>query len=64
VKRRHFEPEHEMFRKSFREFVKNEIAPHYDAWERIDITPKEIWKKAGAHGFLCTRADEAYGGAG
>jgi alkylation response protein AidB-like acyl-CoA dehydrogenase len=34
VKRRHFEAEHEMFRKSFREFVKNEIAPHYDAWER------------------------------
>ncbi|HTT60876.1 MAG TPA: acyl-CoA dehydrogenase family protein [Bryobacteraceae bacterium] len=61
---RHFEPEHEMFRKSFREFVSNEIAPHYDAWERAGITPKEIWKQAGAHGYLCTWADEAYGGAG
>lgn len=64
MKRRHFEPEHEMFRKSFREFVKNEIAPHYDAWERAGITPKDVWKKAGANGFLCTWADEAYGGAG
>jgi acyl-CoA dehydrogenase len=53
-----------MFRKTLREFVKNEIAPHYDAWERAGITPKEIWRQAGAHGFLCTWADEAYGGAG
>jgi long-chain-acyl-CoA dehydrogenase len=60
----HFEPEHEMFRKSFREFVRSEIAPHYDAWERAGITPKEVWKQAGAHGFLCTWADETYGGAG
>jgi acyl-CoA dehydrogenase len=64
VKRRHFEPEHDLFRKSFREFVKNEIAPHYDEWERAGITPREIWKQAGANGFLCTWADEAYGGAG
>jgi acyl-CoA dehydrogenase len=63
MKRRHFETEHEMFRKSFREFVKNEIAPHYDAWERAGLTPKEIWKQAGSNGFLCTWADEAYGGA-
>ncbi|HEY1338645.1 MAG TPA: acyl-CoA dehydrogenase family protein, partial [Bryobacteraceae bacterium] len=64
MKRRHFEPEHDLFRKSFREFVKNEIAPHYDEWERAGITPREIWKQAGANGFLCTWADEAYGGAG
>ena len=61
-RRGHFDAEHEMFRKSFREFVKNEIAPHYDDWERAGITPREIWKEAGAHGFLCTWADEAYGG--
>ena len=60
---RHFEPEHELFRKSFREFVRHEITPNYDAWERAGSTPKEIWKQAGAHGFLCTWADEAYGGA-
>jgi acyl-CoA dehydrogenase len=62
-RRGHFEAEHEMFRKSFRAFVKNEIAPRYDEWERAGITPKEIWKQAGEHGFLCTWADEAYGGA-
>jgi len=53
-----------MFRKSFREFVRHEIAPHYENWERDGVTPREIWKQAGAHGFLCTWADEAYGGAG
>jgi alkylation response protein AidB-like acyl-CoA dehydrogenase len=64
VKRTHFEPEHELFRKNFRQFMKDEVAPHYDEWERAGITPKEIWKKAGANGFLCTWADEACGGAG
>ena len=29
-RRGHFEAEHEMFRKSFRQFVRNEIAPHYE----------------------------------
>ena len=53
-----------MFRKSFREFVRNEIAPHYDEWERAGVTPREIWKTTGSLGFLCTWADEAYGGAG
>jgi acyl-CoA dehydrogenase len=53
-----------MFRKSFREFVKNEIAPHYEEWERAGLTPKTIWKEAGALGFLCSWADEAHGGAG
>ena len=53
-----------MFRKSFRQFVRNEIVPHYNDWERAGITPREIWKQAGALGFLCMWADEAYGGAG
>ncbi len=61
---RRFEPEHELFRKSFREFVRNEIAPHYEGWERAGATPREIWNQAGRHGFLCTWADEAYGGPG
>ena len=64
MKDRHFETEHDLFRKSFRQFVRNEIVPHYNDWERVGITPREIWKQAGAHGFLCTWADEAYGGAG
>src|SRR5207253_1769702 len=37
---------------------------HYDMWEREGITPKDICKRAGAHGFLCTWADEQYCGAG
>jgi alkylation response protein AidB-like acyl-CoA dehydrogenase len=64
VKRQHFEPEHDLFRKNFRQFIKDEITPHYEEWERAGITPKDIWRKAGANGFLCTWADEAYGGAG
>jgi len=64
VKRLHFEPEHDLFRKNFRQFIKDEITPHYEEWERAGIVPKDVWRKAGANGFLCTWADEAYGGAG
>ena len=31
---------------------------------RAGVAPREIWKTAGSLGFLCTWADEAYGGAG
>ena len=64
MKRSHFGPDHEIFRRSFRDFLKNEVTPHAASWERAGITPKEIWRRAGANGFLCTWADEAYGGAG
>jgi acyl-CoA dehydrogenase len=62
--RTHFQSEHELFRKGLRDFLAREVAPHSDEWERAGITPKEVWRKAGAAGFLCTWADEQYGGAG
>ncbi len=33
MKQRIFKPEHEMFRKSFRDYLKDKIIPFYDAWE-------------------------------
>ena len=63
-RRGHFDLEHNLFRKTFREFVRNEVTPHYDEWDRAGITPKSIWRLAGAHGFLCMWADESYGGPG
>jgi len=62
--RRHFEIEHGMFRRGLKEFLRREVAPHTESWERAGITPRDAWKAAGRQGFLCTWADEAYGGAG
>jgi len=59
-----FEPEHQVFRDSFRSFIENEILPFHARWEKEGIVPREIWKKAGENGFLCMDVEEKYGGAG
>ena len=57
-----FSPEHEAFRDSFRRFMDKEIAPHHEAWEEQGYVDREVWRKAGANGFLCMSMPEAYGG--
>ena len=59
-----FEPEHDLFRESFRAFVGKEIKPHFLEWEAAGIVDRELFRQAGASGFLCMDAPEAYGGGG
>jgi acyl-CoA dehydrogenase len=59
-----FREDHEMFREVARRFIENEIVPHLHEWEKAGIVPKEIWRKAGAVGLLCSTVPEEYGGAG
>ncbi|WP_176599243.1 acyl-CoA dehydrogenase family protein [Sphingobium sp. 15-1] len=59
-----FESEHEQFRDSVIRFMQNEVGPHADRWREAGIVDREIYRKAGAQGLLCTWADEKYGGAG
>lgn len=59
-----FREDHEMFREMARRFIDNEIVPHLHEWEHAGIVPKEIWRKAGEVGLLCSTVPEAYGGAG
>ena len=60
----HFEDEHEMFRDAFRTFVEREMAPHRERWEEAGIVDRELFKAAGAAGFLAMPVPEQYGGAG
>jgi acyl-CoA dehydrogenase len=59
-----FREEHETFRKAFRSFVEREVAPHQPRWREQGQVDREVWRKAGAQGFLCPWLDEKYGGAG
>ncbi|MDX1481353.1 MAG: acyl-CoA dehydrogenase family protein [Woeseiaceae bacterium] len=59
-----FDEEHEMFRDSVRNFMKNEIRPHSDRWHEQGIVDREAFRKAGEMGLLLMWADEQYGGAG
>jgi acyl-CoA dehydrogenase len=64
MERKIFSKEHEMFRKSFRQYIKDKILPYYNDWEEAGITPRDIWLDAGEKGFLCPTAEEQYGGPG
>ena len=59
-----FSDEHQMFRDQVRRFAETEIAPHHDAWEKAGQVPRDVWRKAGELGMLCSSMPEEYGGGG
>jgi acyl-CoA dehydrogenase len=59
-----FDADHDTFRQTFRQFVDREIRPHQERWREQGQVDREIWRKAGAQGFLCPWLDVKYGGAG
>ncbi|HEX4423475.1 MAG TPA: acyl-CoA dehydrogenase family protein [Kofleriaceae bacterium] len=59
-----FDADHESFRQTFRQFVDREIRPHQDRWREAGQVDREVWRKAGAQGFLCPWLDDKYGGPG
>jgi len=64
IERNLFSAEHEAFRDSFRRFAEREIAPHHARWEEQGYVDREVWRLAGANGFLCMTMPEVFGGAG
>jgi alkylation response protein AidB-like acyl-CoA dehydrogenase len=64
IERSLFTTDHEAFRDSFRRFMDKEIAPHHEAWEEQGYVDREVWRQAGANGFLCMTLPESCGGAG
>ena len=59
-----FTEDHEIFRRSVRSFVAQELTPHIDEWEQEGIFPRSVFRKMGELGFLGIRMPEAYGGSG
>jgi acyl-CoA dehydrogenase len=53
-----------IFRESVARFVEAEMVPNEEQWRKQQHVGKEIWRAAGAMGFLCTDVSEEYGGAG
>ena len=60
----YFTEEHEMFRKTVRDFVEKELAPHADEWNEAEEFPREVFNRMGELGFLGIRYPEEYGGSG
>ncbi len=59
-----YDETHDMFRESFRAFIEAEMAPHYEQWERDSIMDRQVYAKAGKHGFIGMAIPERYGGGG
>ncbi len=61
---RSFGEEHEIFRKSVRTFVEQEIVPHVDVWEERGEIPRALFRRMGELGFLGVEFPPEYGGGG
>ena len=64
IERTLFSPDHNLFRDSVRRFLENEVLPHHGQWEEQGYVDRDVWRKAGDNGFLCTSMPEEFGGAG
>lgn len=54
--------EHTLFRDNVRRFLQEEVVPHHARWEKEGQVDRELWRKAGAQGYLVPQAPELYGG--
>jgi len=54
--------EHQIFRESLKSFIKKEILPHIDSWEKSGKIDKFIWKKMGEMGYMGLNYPAEYGG--
>ncbi|MEM6686040.1 MAG: acyl-CoA dehydrogenase family protein [Bacteroidota bacterium] len=58
----YFNEEHHLFRESLRDFLKKEVVPHIDKWEKTGTIDRFIWEKFGEMGFFGLSYPEEYGG--
>lgn len=60
----YFTEEHNAFRESFREFLKKEVSPYIDEWEKTGSIERFIWEKFGEMGYFGLNVTEENGGLG
>jgi acyl-CoA dehydrogenase len=53
-----------IFRDAAARFLEAEMVPHETEWRKQQNVGKDIWRKAGAMGLLCTDVSTEYGGVG
>lgn len=58
----YFSEEHDLFRKSLKDFLQKEVVPYIEQWEKSGTIDRFIWKKFGDMGFLGITYPESYGG--
>jgi alkylation response protein AidB-like acyl-CoA dehydrogenase len=64
MRRTLLQPEHRDFRDAFQAFLEEHVAAGYPQWEQDGIVPRELFRQAGARGYLAFEVPEEFGGAG
>jgi alkylation response protein AidB-like acyl-CoA dehydrogenase len=64
MKRTLFDPEHDQFRASVRQFLTKEVEPRNEEFERAGIVDRDVFLRAGEAGFLGFAVPEEHGGGG
>jgi alkylation response protein AidB-like acyl-CoA dehydrogenase len=59
-----FDETHELFREGVASFFEKEFVPHNETWEQAGIVDRDVYRAAGAAGYLGIDAPEEYGGGG
>lgn len=62
MRRRVFEPDHDLFRESVRQFVERTLLPVDEQVRAERMLSREVWLEAGRQGFLGMQVPEEYGG--
>ena len=57
-----YEPDHEAYRDTVREFLAREVVPHQDDWDRQHWIDRGVFGRAAKAGIYALQIDEAYGG--
>lgn len=58
----YFTEEHQLFRASLKEFLKKEVVPCIEKWEKSGTIERFIWKKFGDMGYFGLKIPETYNG--
>ena len=64
MQRKHYDEDHLAFGDAVRTFITKEMQPDYLAWEAAGLAPRELFRTAGANGFLGMQVPEQFGGGG
>src|SRR6516165_9701429 len=59
-----FTDDHQQFRRTVRQFCERELAPHAADWERDELFPNWVFRRAGELGIFGAHYPEEVGGAG
>jgi alkylation response protein AidB-like acyl-CoA dehydrogenase len=64
VRRALYEPDHEAYRETVREFLVREVVPHQHDWDNRHMIDRAVFVRAAKAGIYGLQIDERFGGAG